>query len=397
MLTDLTIRRVTFEQAKPKKLHDSRGLYLLCRPEGARWWRFAYRYAGKHKTLSMGTYPEVKLTEARAKAHAARELLRQGTDPSRDRRDVERRKRSGESFKVVTDEWFDKQAIAPLTRKKKRWILDAMVLPALGSLPIGQVSARDVVAMALEAEDLISSEAAHRAKQTVGQILRYAVATGRCERDVTTDAKGALRPVIVRHRSAITDPDGIGGLMRSIDGLDTPIVRAALQLLALTFVRPGELRTAAWSDLDLLAGVWRIPAARMKMKQAHIVPLAPQAIVLLKSLAPLTGDGTWVFPAVRTPLRPMSDGTLNAALRRLGYAHEAMTAHGFRAMARTVLAEVLLADPYIVEAQLAHVTPGPLGATYARTQYLAQRRNMMTAWADWLDQIRVVKQVAALG
>lgn len=390
MLTDLIIKRVTFgEPPKPKKLHDRDGLFLLCRPDGARWWRFSYRYGGVHKTLSMGTYPTVKLPEARAKADDARTQLRDGVDPGRARQEAKRRQRAGESFADVAREWFGKQQLSLATRRKKTWHLDTMLLPVLGRLPIGDVSARDIVAMAQQVEDRISTETAHRAKQLAGQILRYAVATGRAERDVTTDARGALRAVVVRHRPALTDPDQIGPLLRAIDGLeDTPIVRAALQLLALTFVRPGELRTAAWADVDLVAAVWRIPAERMKMRIPHVVPLAPQAVQLLRDLQPLTGDGPFVFPAVRTPRRPMSDGTINAALRRIGYRKDQMVAHGFRAMARTLLAEVLLADPFVIEAQLAHATPGPLGTAYARTQYLAQRWTMMTAWADYLDTLR---------
>lgn len=396
MLTDLIIRQVTFETGRPKKLHDGQGLYLICRPEGGRWWRLAYRFGGKEKAVSLGSYTTVKLPEARRKAQEARDQVRQGIDPSVARRTAKQQQRAGTSFLEVAEEWFAKQRLAPQTRKKKRWFLDRMILPALGRLPIGQVTARDTVAMALEVEDLISSEAAHRAKQTVGQILRYAVATGRADRDVTVDARGALRPVLVRHRSAITDPDQIRGLMRAIDSLESfPIVGTALQLLALTFVRPGELRTMAWADVDLIAGTWRIPAPKMKMRQAHLVPLAPQAIRQLKALHALTGDGDYAFPSVRTPRRPMSDGTLNAALARIGYTPAQMTPHGFRAMARTVLAEELLVDPYVIEAQLAHATPGPLGSAYARTQYLAQRRTMMHAWADWLDQIRVAPAQAA--
>jgi integrase len=397
MLTDLVIRQVTFgDPPKPKKLHDGRGLYLLCTPAGGRWWRFAYRWGGKPRTVSLGTLDTVSLPKARSKAQGAREQLEQGVNPADARRAERQRQRAGESFRDVAEEWFSKQRMAMATHKKKRWYLDAMLLPALGRLPVGQVGPRDVVAMAQQVEDQISSETAHRAKQTVSQILRYAVATGRAGRDVTTDVRGALRPVVVRHRSALTDPDQIRGLMRAIDSLDeTPIVGAALQLLALTFVRPGELRTMAWADVDLISATWRIPAERMKMRQAHVVPLAPQAVGRLKALHALTGDDTFVFPAVRTPRRPMSDGTINAALRRIGYTKDEMTGHGFRAMARTVLAEVLLADPFVIESQLAHATPGPLGAAYARTMYLAQRRTMMTQWADWLDQIRLAPAAAA--
>jgi integrase len=397
MLTDLVIRQVSFDadRPRPKKLHDGRGLYLLCTPAGGRWWRFAYRWGGKPQTVSLGTLGDVTLPKARSKAQALRDLIAEGVNPAARMRAQKDEQRAGERFRVVAEEWHRKQQQALATRTKKRWLLDKMILPALGAMPIGQITTRDVVAMALAVEDAISSEAAHRAKQTVSQILRYAVATGRATRDVTTDARGALRPVVVRHRPAITDPDQIGALMRAIDGLESPVVRTALQVLALTFVRPGELRTMAWADLDLVAAVWRIPAARMKMKQAHVVPLAPQTIAALKSLQDLTGDSPYVFPAVRTPRRPMSDGTINAALRRLGYGTDEMVGHGFRAMARTILAEVLEADPFVIESQLAHATPGPLGAAYARTQYLPQRRTLMAQWADWLDQIRVPRQRAA--
>jgi integrase len=398
MLTDLVIRQVSFDpdRPRPKKLHDGRGLYLLCTPAGGRWWRLAYRWGGKPRTVSLGTLDQVKLPQARSKAQAMRDLLADGVDPAAHRREQARRQRSGDRFRGLAEAWYGKQRHALATRAKQRWLLDRIILPALGGIPIAQVTTRDVVAMALSAEDRISSETAHRAKQTVGQILRYAVATGVATRDVTTDARGALRPVVVRHRPAITDPGQIGALMRAIDSLDqTPIVGGALQLLALTFVRPGELRTMAWADVDLVSATWRVPAARMKMKHAHIVPLSTQAVHRLRAMHALTGEGAYVFPALRTPRRPMSDGTINAALRRIGYGKDEMVGHGFRAMARTILAEVLGADPYVIEAQLAHATPGPLGTAYARTQYLAQRRTMMQQWADWLDQIRLeVRQTA---
>lgn len=390
MLTDLEIRRVTFgDPPKPKKLHDSQGLYLLCRPDGARWWRFAYRFGGRHKTISMGVYGKVGLAQARRLADRARELLREGKDPGAERKAAKRRQRAGDSVAAVAREWFGKQQLARSTRRKKQWFLDEFILPAFGRRPIGELAAGDLVGPLLDVEERVSVETAHRVKQTLGQILRYAVATGRASRDVTADLKGALRPMVFQHYAAIVEPEKIGALLRAIDGIDgSPVVRAALRLAPLVFVRPGELRTAAWADVDLDAATCRIPAHKMKMRAAHIVPLATQAVAIFKDLRRCTGASPYVFPSIRSPRIAMSDGTLNAALRRLGYERHEMTAHGFRAMARTVLAEVLLEDPYTIEAQLAHAVPGPLGATYARTQYLTQRRQMMQRWADYLDGLR---------
>lgn len=380
MLNDAKIRA-----AKPTGarylLSDGRGLYLLIDPSGGKWWRFIYKRRGKQRTLSLGVYPDVTLAKAREKLDDARRLVKGLKTPSANQ---------GHSLESVSREWIAKQqpAVAPSTYTRNLWLFEKRVFPLIGDLPIGQLGPRDVLRVIQALETKGTGYTAHRTKQLIGQVLRYAVAHGWAERDITADLRGALAPVTVAHFPAITDPAKVGALLRAIDGLDSPLVRCALQLAALTFVRPGELRTAAWAEIDLPACSWRIPAAKMKQRQPHLVPLSRQAVAVLTAAHGLTRQWEWVFPAIRTPRRPMSDGTLNAALRRLGYGAHEMTAHGFRAMARTLLAEALHADPYIIEVQLAHAAPGPLGAAYNRALYLPQRVSLMQQWADYLDTLR---------
>lgn len=391
MLTDRAIRSLK-PGDKPEKHGDARGLYLHVQPSGAKWWRFDYRHGGKRKRISFGVYDDVTLADARDKLQEARNLLAKGIDPSEVRQQAKLLAKRGQSFETVAREWFGKQTISPATKKKILWHMNTCLFPSFGSTAVDKLTPGQVLKMAQKWESREKHETAHRAKQITGQILRYAVATGRASRDVTADLRGALTPVPTEHYPAITEPAKIGALLRAIDGMeDTPVVSAALKFAALVFVRPGELRKAEWDEFDLKAAVWRIPAARMKMRDAHLVPLSTQAVALLTDLYQWTGDGMYVFPSVRTKRRPMSDGTVNAALRRLGYDSGTMTAHGFRAMARTVLAEVLHFDPFIIEAQLAHVAPGPLGSAYNRAAYLKQRTAMLQAWADWLDTVRTAK------
>lgn len=392
MLTDAALRQAAHDPTKKvTKLRDREGLYVIVRPDGAKYWRWDYRFGGRRKTLSLGIYPSVTLSKARGKCRALRELLEAGQDPSLIRR-REKVTRAGDTVRILAGEWLAQQArvIAPSTKKKIRWILDKCLLPSLGSTAVSQLQPLDVLRALKPLDRRGVHETAHRAKQTISQILRYAVATGRASRDVTADIKGALTPVKAEHYPAVTDPGRLGALLRAIDGLDghAPI-RAALRLAPLVFVRPGELRKAEWAEFDLEASVWRIPAARMKMREPHIVPLATQAVTILKDLQQVWPSPRFVFPSVRTKARPMSNGTLNAALRRLGYTSEEMTGHGFRAIASTRLNELGWA-PDLIELQLAHKDQNAVRDAYNRAVRLEERTTMMQAWADYLDGLKRV-------
>jgi integrase len=389
-LTELFIRNVKAPE-RPRKFFDAGGLFLLLMPNGARWWRLKYRIDGREKLLSLGVYPEVSLKAARAKRDEARKLIATGTDPSAERRAA----RAGQNttFEGVAREWMGLQAgkLAPITLKKCAWMLETHIFPNLGPQPIAKISAAAMLTALRAIEAGGTHETAHRTKQRCSQILRYAVATGRAERDVTTDLRGALAPVVAKNHPSITDPARIGALMRAIDGYSgQPATETALRLAPLVFVRPGELRMAEWREFDLGAAEWRIAAARMKMREAHIVPLARQAVDLLRNLHAITGDGKYVFPSLRTPDRPISENTINAALRRLGYAKEEMTGHGFRSMASTCLNERGF-HPDLIELQLAHAERNKVRAAYNKAQRLAERRKMMQKWADYLDGLRAGK------
>lgn len=390
-LTDAVVRR-SKPQDKPYTLWDGRGLYLLVRASGGKWWRLSYRLGGRKRIISLGVYPAVSLEKARQKLQAARELIADGRDPLQAKREAARQVKARDAFSLVARQWFLKQHnYAPATKKKVTWFLDALILPALGSRPIGQIEPPDVLALLEAIERRGTHETAHRARVICGQILRYAVATGRATRDATRDLKGALAPVVTTSHAAITDPAQVGGLLRAIDSFrGSFVVSAALRLLPLVFVRPGELRHAEWTEIDLDRAVWRLPARKMKMRDDHLVPLSAQAIAILRDLAPLTSAGRYVFPSARTGQRPMSDLAINAALRRLGYTADEMTAHGFRALARTLLDEQLRIAPDVIEVQLAHVVRGPLGATYNRSAYWEQRVTLMQRWADYLDGLRTL-------
>jgi integrase len=393
-LTELAARN-TKPAERPRKLFDAGGLFLLLMPNGARWWRLKYRIDGREKLLSLGVYPEVSLKRARAKRDEARKLIAAGTDPSAERR-TEKAAR-GITFVGVAREWMALQAgkLAPITLAKCKWMLETHIFPSLGSQPIAKITAASMLAALRRIEAGGTHETAHRTKQRCGQILRYAVATGRADRDVTTDLRGALAPVVAKNHPSIIEPARIGELLRAIDGYaGQPATETALRLAPLVFVRPGELRMAEWREFDLEAGEWRIAAARMKMQEAHIVPLARQAVALLRKLHAITGDGKYVFPSLRTAARPLSDNTINAALRRLGYAKEEMTGHGFRSMASTLLNEQGFA-PDIIELQLAHAERNKVRAAYNKAQRLGERRKMMQKWADYLDTLRAGNKVGA--
>lgn len=382
---------VAIKAAGAGKLADGGGLFLDVRANGSRYWRMKYRYAGKERLLAFGVYPEVTLAEARRRRDAAREAIRDGRDPSAERKaDKLRAVLSAETtFEAIAREWLDKQRakLAPVTFGKAEWLL-GMAYAGIGATPIADVNASDILVLLRRIEARGVHETAYRVKQRIGQVFRYAIATGRAIRDPSADLRGALTPIVSKSRAAVTHPDDVAGLLRAIDTYaGQPVTLAALKLAPLVFVRPGELRHAEWSELDLDAAVWRIPAGKMKMREGHVVPLAPQAVTILRELHPLTGRGCYCFPSLRTPDRPMSENTINAALRRLGFDKDTMTGHGFRAMASTRLNEMGWA-PDVIERQLAHAERNKVRAAYNRAQYMAERQTMMSAWADYLDVLR---------
>ncbi|MBR8070068.1 integrase arm-type DNA-binding domain-containing protein [Burkholderia cenocepacia] len=398
-LTDTTIRN-TKPAEKPVKLFDGGGLFLLVTPAGQRYWRLKYRAAGKEKLLALGVYPEVTLATARRKRDEAREKLAAGIDPSEAKKAEKRtvRLNAENSFEAVAREWHAKYALTWSESHGSRILrrLEVDAFPWIGGKPIADLAPPDVLDALRRVEKRGALETAHRLHANISQVCRYAVATGRAQRDVTADLRGALPPVQQEHMAALTDPKQVAELLRAIDGYQgTFPVICALRLAPLLFQRPGELRAAEWAELDLDARIWEIPSDRMKRTKqgkasggAHIVPLSSQAVAVLRELHALTGNGRFLFPSVRTKDRPMSDNTINGALRRLGYDGDTMTGHGFRAMARTILDEVLGLPAAIIEAQLAHAVKDPLGRAYNRTAHLPQRREMMQQWADYLDRLK---------
>ena len=399
-LTDTAIKNAK-PGAKPAKLADEKGMFLLVTPAGGKWWRLKYRIGGKEKLLSLGTYPEVSLKDARERRDDARKLLASGIDPSENRKAVKAAKtdRAANSFEVIAREWYAKNAASWAENHGSRIIrrLERDIFPWIGGKPIADITAPDLLAVLRRIEERGAAETAHRAHQNCGQVFRYAIATGRAERDPSPDLKGALPAVKQTHRAAITDPKAIGGLLRAIDEYQGQFVtQCALRLAPLVFVRPGELRKAEWTEFDLDNAEWNIPAERMKMREPHLVPLSTQAVEILRELHALTGSGRYVFPGARTNGRPMSDNAILAALRRMGFAKDEMSGHGFRAMARTILDEVLGVRPDFIEHQLAHAVRDPNGRAYNRTAHLAERRKMMQQWADYLDKRKAGAEVIPL-
>ena len=393
----MPLTATTVKQAKPKdkayKLADGRGLFLFVTSSGARYWRYKYRYAGKEKQLALGVYPEVSLADARDRHQEARDKLKHGIDPGEVRK-VEKLTRhlaAAESFEAIAREWFAVKQHDRSKGHRDRTLraLEKDLFPVLGSRPISAITAPELLAVLRRIEARGAVETAHRAKQTAGQIFRYAVATGRAERDPSGDLKGALKPATKEHYSAITTPAEAGKLMLAIDEFEgTVVVKAALFLSAMLFQRPGEIRHMEWSEINWDEERWEIPAEKMKSKQAHIVPLAPQATAILRELHSLTGRRRFVFPSARGASRCMSENTIRVALRTLGYTNEQMTAHGFRAMARTLLDEVFGYRVDWIEHQLAHAVRDPNGRAYNRTAHLEGRKTMMQGWADYLDNLK---------
>jgi integrase len=388
-LTDLAVRNAK-PADKPIRLHDAGGLYLEVSPAGGKWWRWKYRHGGKEKRLSVGVYPTVGLREARERRDNARRLLGNGVDPSDHRKAQKEATRAqiADSFEVIAREWF--RAFSPTwaTSHSTRIIrrLERDVFPWLGELPIASIAAPQVLAVLRRIEQRGALETAHRALVNCGQVFRYGVATGRCVRDLTPELRGALPPAAQGHFAATTDPTKLGAILRAFEGYEGSfVVRCAMRLAPLVFVRPGELRAAEWSDIDMANAEWRYVVS--KTKSQHVVPLAGQALAILSELQPLTGAGRYLFPSARDANRPMSDNALLAAMRRMGIGKEEMTGHGFRAVARTILDEVLGFRPDFIEHQLAHAVRDPNGRAYNRTAHLPERRQMMQSWADYLEAL----------
>ncbi|MGQ0622507.1 MAG: tyrosine-type recombinase/integrase [Panacagrimonas sp.] len=395
-LTD-TLIRTAKPKDKPYKLPREDGLFVLVNPNGSKWWRLSYTFTGKEKLLSVGTYPEVSLKLARERRDEARRLLAQGIDPSEHRKAAKAAgdETSENTFKAVALEWLLKFSPNWSTghgeRIKRR--LEVDVFPWIGTRPAGEITAPQLLAVARRIESRGALETAHRVLQNCGQVFRYAVATGRAERDPSSDLRGALPAVKEKHHASITEPQAVGELLRAIYGYKGAFATACtLRLAPLLFVRPGELRHAEWAEIDLDAAEWRIPGSKMKAGALHVVPLSEQAVSILRELHPLTGRGRYVFPGVRSSQQPMSENTVLAALRRMGFAKEQMTGHGFRSLASTRLNEMGWHRDAI-ERQLAHGERDAVRAAYNYAEHLPERRKMMQAWADYLDALRDNRKV----
>jgi len=375
---------------KPYKLFDGYGLYLEVRPNGSKRWRFKYRFEGKEKLISLGTYPLVTLKEAREKHHNYRKMVDQGINPSEEKKAKKAAIQEADTFKYIAEEWFK--------RNKHTWSenhayqiyrrLERNVFPWLGKMPIKDITPQVILKVLRRVEQRGATEMAHRVKSNIGQVLRYGVGIGKVERDFTQDLKDALTPIKQKHHASITDPKKIGQLLREIDLYDGQFATlCALKLAPLTFVRPGELRHAEWTELDLEKSEWCIPAKKMKGRKKHIVPLSKQSLKIIEELRPVTEYSKYLFPSIRSPLRPMSNNAVTGALRRMGYSSSEMTGHGFRSMASTILNEQGYNSDHI-ERQLAHTEGNSVRAAYNYARHLPERHIMMQEWADYLDSLR---------
>ena len=387
--------------AKPRKnqykLFDGAGLFLLITPSGGKLWHFKYRFDKKEKKLTFGTYPEISLLDARRRRDDARRLLANNIDPGAIRKAQKQAKvEETETFEVIAREWHEKF--------KSKWTeghalklmrrLEIDVFPWIGTRPIKEIKAPELLTVLRRVESRGVLEGAHRIRGLCNMIFRYAVSTGRAERNIAQDLIGSLPAAKEKHLAAITEPKQVNELLRAIDGYSgSYVVKLALQLSPLVFVRPGELRHMEWSEVDFDEALWSIPAEKMKMREPHLVPLSRQSVKILKEVKKLTGASKYAFPSGRTFDRPMSNNAILAALRRMGYTKDEMTPHGFRAMARTIIDEVLQVRPDFIEAQLAHRVSDPLGRSYNRTQHLNERRKMMQKWADYLDALKAGAKV----
>lgn len=394
-LTDTTIRNAK-AGPKPIKLADGGGMFLLITPAGGKLWRLKFRIDGREKLLAMGSYPEVGLGEARRRREEARELIALGKDPSREKqRDkVRARIQAADTFKLIADEYCEKRkrdgtkGWSPATAVRSEYLL-SLVCGSIGTLPIGEIEPADVLAAIRRIEGKGKLESARRSLQLAGAVFRYAVATARLASDPTRDLRGALTAPTVTHYAAITEPRKVGALLRAIDDYEgSGITKFALQIAPHVFVRPGELRHAEWSEFDLDGGLWIIPAGKMKMRKAHQVPLSRQTVELFREVQGITGPAGFVFPSVRTRTRPMSENTINAGLRRLGFSSDEMTAHGFRSMASTLLNESGKWHPDAIERALAHGDTDKVRAAYHRGVHWKERVEMAQWWSNYLDTLR---------
>ena len=394
MLTDVFVKQVKHvEGSAIQKYSDADGMYLLVNQAG-KYWRFDYRFAEKRKTLALGVYPAVSLAQARSRRTDARQLIADGADPAlaKKRSKLAATAEVNATFEIAGKAWLEKTRAKrkDVTQQRVGTLLTADLYPFIGTMPIAQIGPRDVLQTLRRIEQRGAIDTAHRANQICGQIFRYAVASGLAERDITTDLRGALIDIPHAHFAAITEPKDAKLLLRSIyayEGHMTTV--AALRLLPMVFVRPGELRTMEWKEIDLTSSEWRVPGQKMKMGIDHIVPLSTQAMEILKTIQSMTGHGKYVFPSIRTTDRPMSENTINAALRAMGFAKQVMTGHGFRAMARTIMDEVLEERVDLIEHQRAHAVKDANGRAYNRTPHLPARKLMMQRWANYLDELRI--------
>ncbi|HEY5805384.1 MAG TPA: integrase arm-type DNA-binding domain-containing protein [Lysobacter sp.] len=385
----------------PGKHFDGGGLYLDVSAAGGRSWRWKYRRPGdgKETRLTLGAFPDVGLADAREQRDKARAVLRTGTDPGADRRAKRDSANAAEpvnTFKAVAAEWLEKQraAMSLATYNKAQWQLSYAT--DLDALPVEAITPPQVLAVLRKLESADILETMHRVKSRIGEVFRYAIAAGYATQDPTGALRGALKPVVSKSHAAIIEPKEVGALLRALHAYEgQPTTMAGLKLAPLLFARPGNLRAMEWRELDLDGKEWRVPAGKMKMKEAHVVPLSKQAVTILRELHRLTGHGRYCFPSLLSAERPMSDNTLNTALRRMGFDHDTMTAHGFRAMASTLLNE-LGWSPDVIERQLAHAERNKVRATYNRASYMAERRELMQQWADYCDQLRTGGNVTAM-
>ena len=393
-LTDTEIRNAR-PKDKPYKLTDGQGLYLLVTPKGSKLWRLKYRIGGIEKTLSLGKYPQVSLKETRNKAFEAKQGLSSGIAPSQTKKAQKASDSGVDTFETISREWFGKFSAgwAPDHAERVIRLLERDVFPWLGGKIIKKITAPELLAVLRRIEARGAVDTAHRARQTAGAVFRYAVATGRAERDPSGDLRGAIPLARGGHMAAITDPKRLGGLLRAIDAYEgSLIVRCALRLAPLVFVRPGELRRMEWAEVSVERGEWVIPGEKMKMREPHVVPLSNQALEILEEIRPFTGAGRYVFPSPTSSNRPLSDMALLTALRRMGITKEEMTIHGFRAAASSLLnAQGWPSD--VIERQLAHAERNKVRAAYNQHDYLPERRKMMQAWADYQDGLKAGVEV----
>lgn len=389
-LTDQNVK-----QAKPRdktyRLTDEKGMYLEVTPAGGKYWRLKYRYGGKEKRLALGVYPAISLKKAREKREEARLMLADGIDPSAHKQiqKLTAATATQNTFEAIALEWFakEKPGWAESHWSRIQRMMKRDLFPYIGARPIAEIGAPELLAVLRKIESRGALESAKRTKQIAGQVFRYGVATGRCERDPSQDITGALANPVKTHRAAVTDPKLVGPLLNALDGYQgSTVVACALRFAPLTFVRPGELRTARWADIDFDKAEWRFLVT--KTKTEHIVPLSRQALEILEELHPLTGRSEYVFPSARSPRRPMSDNAVLSAMRRMAIGKDEMCGHGFRAMARTILDEELNFRTDWIEHQLAHAVKDVHGRAYNRTAHLPQRKKMMQAWADYLDNLK---------